>query len=104
MEKTGNVRGPHKAGVYDSVVVARTTNTFDGVYIGVQQVSPHGIIGPRTEFFTISNVHFINFDFNEAAALGDCSHCFHPAATDSGARTYFTEKLTFSNTKIRIRH
>ena len=36
---------------------------------------------------------FYNFDFNGSAAIGGCSHCFHPAATDSGART-----VTFNNT------
>ena len=104
MERTPNIRGPGKAGVYDSVVVARTQNTFDDGYIPVTQTTPHGIIGPRTEFFTISGVKFVNFDFGLSAALGDCSHCFHPAATDSGARTYFTEKLEFINTKKRVRH
>ena len=37
------------------------------------------------------NVSFYNFDVAGKAAIGSCSHCFHPAATDSGART-----VTFS--------
>jgi hypothetical protein len=40
----------------------------------------------------VKNVKFYNFDFNDASALGSCSHCFHPRATDQGART-----VTFSN-------
>lgn len=54
--------------------------------------SPHGIINPRQENFVVKNIKFYNFDFNDAAALGSCSHCFHDAATDQGART-----VTFSN-------
>ena len=51
------------------------------------------MITPRTENFTVDSVKFYNFDFNGSAALGGCSHCFHAAATDSGART-----VTFNNT------
>lgn len=52
----------------------------------------HGIITPRSENFQVNNVNFYNFDVAGKAALGSCSHCFHPASTDSGART-----VTFSN-------
>ena len=48
--------------------------------------TPHGIITPRTENFRVKNVKFYNFDKTGYAALGSCSHCFHPASTDSGAR------------------
>jgi hypothetical protein len=47
-------------------------------------------------------VKFFNFDFNNAAALGSCSHCFHPAATDSGARTVTFTSLEFNNVIKRI--
>lgn len=47
---------------------------------------------------------FYNYDFNGAAALGDCSHCFHPAATDSGARTYTVSDLKFVNSPKRIKY
>jgi len=60
---------------------SRTTSTFS-----------HGIITPRYENFQVHNVHFHNFDVAGKAAIGSCSHCFHSAATDSGART-----VTFSN-------
>ena len=52
-----------------------------------------GLITPRTENFTVDSVKFYNFDFEGSAAIGGCSHCFHAAATDSGART-----VTFKNT------
>jgi len=62
--------------------------------------SPHGIIGPRSEGFTIEGAKFFNYNFNEAAALGDCSHCFHPASTDSGARTVTVSGLYFDPTTV----
>ena len=104
MEITKDARGTHRAGVYNSTVVAFTSNNFDRGYLDVKRQSPHGVITPRSEFFTVSGVTFVNFNFERAAALGDCSHCFHPAATDSGARTAFTEKLTFVSTTRRIRY
>ena len=52
-----------------------------------------GLITPRTENFTVDSVKFYNYDWFGIAAIGGCSHCFHPAATDSGART-----VTFKNT------
>ena len=30
--------------------------------------------------------------------MGSCSHCWHPQATDSGARTLTTRNLTFDST------
>ena len=67
-------------------------------------MSPHGIITPRTEHFEVKNIRFYNFDFNNAAALGSCSHCFHGAATDSGARTITFEGLEFYDTPRKIRY
>ena len=47
----------------------------------------HGIITPRSENFQVNGAKFFNYDQPGHAALGSCSHCFHPASTDSGART-----------------
>jgi hypothetical protein len=49
--------------------------------------SPRGIITPRTDRWWVKNVKFFNFNFNEAAALGSCSHCFSEPSTDSDSRT-----------------
>ena len=92
--------GAEYAGVYNSTIIGKTLNTEPLLDIA----SPHGIIGPRSNGFTIKNVKFYDMDFNNAAALGTCSHCFHPAATDSGARTVRTSKLDFINTPRRIRY
>jgi len=96
-EQTNNVYDG-RPGVYNSVLVGRSMGN------SANKGSPYGIIAPRTEWFTIRNVTFYNYDFNGAAALGDCSHCFHPAATDSGARTYTVSDLKFVNTPKRIKY
>jgi hypothetical protein len=75
--------------VVGGLIVGHSANTEAGTF------SPHGIIGPRSEFFRIDGTKFFNFDQNSAAAIGDCSHCWHPASTDQGARTISTINLTF---------
>lgn len=54
----------------------------------------------------VHNVKFFNYDFNNASGLGSCSHCFHPAATDSGARTCKFWGLEFDDATVprRIRY
>jgi hypothetical protein len=59
-----------------------------------------GIITPRTENFTVSNVYFYNFT-TDMSALGSCSHCYSPPATDSGARTVTFSKLHFDSSVKR---
>ena len=88
------------AKIVDALVIGKTANA-DAETLAA---SPHGIITPRTENFTIDGAHFYNYDFMSAAALGDCSHCFHSAATDSGARTYTTSRLEFTNVPRKIKY
>jgi len=65
-------------------VVGVSANTEkDTVNIGTAR----GVITPRTENFQVIGTKFFNFDHSDMAAFGSCSHCFHSAATDSGART-----------------
>jgi hypothetical protein len=80
--------------VVGGLVVGRSANTESDL----DSASPHGIIGPRSEWLKIQDTKFYNFNFNDAAALGDCSHCWHPASTDQGARTISTENLYFDST------
>ena len=87
------------AKIIGGVVIGRTSNTDEAL----DAAHPHGIITPRSENFSIEGTRFFNFNWSNwgldernkeneeeielhAAALGTCSHCFHPAATDSGAR------------------
>jgi len=81
------------ANVKGGIVVGNTyLNDDDGV---IKNRTVWGYIGPRTENFTMSGVSFYNFDFQKSAAIGTCSHCFHPASTDSGGRTFTVNNLTF---------
>lgn len=66
--------------------------------------SPRGIITPRSEWFGVKNVAFHNWNWQKAAAIGSCSHCWHGAATDSGARQVNFNKLTFATTTLRINY
>lgn len=81
--------------VKNALVIGKTENSEPELITGP---GARGIIGPRWDYFTVRDVKFYNFDFGESGALGDCSHCFHPAATDSGARTIFTSGLFFDST------
>jgi hypothetical protein len=83
--------GDDYAQINGALVVGRSSNTEELLDLS----SPHGIITPRTENFQVKNVKFYNFNWNDAAALGSCSHCFHPASTDSGARTVTFSGLEF---------
>ena len=64
---------------------------------------PRGIIGPRSNNFRVKNTKFYNFNFGSAAALGSCSHCSHPASTDSGARVVKFENLWFDDVTVTKR-
>jgi len=91
-------------------VVDKMTSIIGGAIIGktgnteklLDDASPHGIITPKSEYLYIKDVEFFKFDFNDAAALGTCSHCFHPASTDSGSRTIDVEGLKFTDVTKRI--
>ena len=81
------------------MVIGRTENSQEEIDIG----SPHGIITPRTENFSIEGTKFYNYNWNNAAGLGTCSHCFHAAATDSGARTVRVSNLMFDDASVTKR-
>lgn len=87
------------AKVVGGLVVGRTENSQTEIDIG----SPHGIITPRTENFSIEGTKFFNYNWNDAAGLGTCSHCFHAAATDSGARTVRVNNLQFDADSVTKR-
>ena len=86
------------ARVKNATVIGNTGLNKDSV--GNDAMTSWGIIGPRSEGFLIEGAQFFNFNYAESAALGDCSHCFHPASTDSGARTVRTKGLKFDATTV----
>ena len=90
--------GDNATRINGGLVVGRTNNSE----LALEISQPYGIIAPRTENFRVDGVKFFNFDWNEAAALSSCSHCFHPQATDSGARTIRTSGLSFDSSVTRL--
>ena len=87
--------------VVGGLVVGRSANTES-----TDDETFRGIIGPRSEWLRIEGTSFYNMDFGSAAALGDCSHCWHPASTDMGASTITTQNLSFDESTVprRIRY
>lgn len=90
-EKTAEY-GYNHAQLDGALIIGKTTNTEERLDLVAQ---PHGVIASRSEYLMIKNCRFFNLNWRAAAGLGTCSHCFHPAATDSGARTTETENLFF---------
>ena len=70
-------------GFLDGALIVGRTESNMATDVG----SPRGIITPRTDRWWVRNVKFFNFNFNDAAALGSCSHCFFEPSTDSDSRT-----------------
>lgn len=88
------------ASVEGGLVVGRTSNTEESM----DKASPIGFFGPRTEGFTVNGLKFYNFNFNKAAGIANCSHCWHDNATDSGSRTVRFSGLSFENVMPRIKY
>lgn len=82
------------------MVIGKTSNTEEAL----DKLSPIGFFGPRTEGFQVNGLKFYNYDFNKAAGIANCSHCWHDAATDSGSRTVRFSKLYFEKTPLRIKY
>jgi hypothetical protein len=91
--------GNEMAQINYATIVGRSYLNDDNRLIGA---TPRGIITPRTDNFVVQGARFYNYNWGDAAALGSCSHCFHPAATDSGARTITFRNNTLDATVQRI--
>ena len=52
------------------------------------------------DFYRVKNVRLYNFDFHDAAAIGTCSHCFKPPATDSDGRTVKFTNVTVDEATV----
>ena len=85
------------AKIVGGLVIGKSANTEEAL----DKASPKGIICPRTEGFTIEGVKFYNYNFNSAAAIGTCSHCWHDNNTDSGARTITVSDLFFDDDTVQ---
>ena len=91
------------AKVVGGVTVGNTgLNDDDNI---LAQKTLHGVVGPRDEWFGVEDTMFFNYNQEGRAstALGTCSHCWHPAATDSGGRTYYVKNLQIDDATVPIR-
>jgi hypothetical protein len=85
--------------VKDALIIGKSNNHEKWID-EVKRISPMGIIGPRSENFTVDGARFYNFDLHKAAALSSCSHCYHDQATDSGAREFKFKNLFFDEATV----
>ena len=81
----------------DSIIVGRSENWDGG------EMNPLGVITPRTERWSMSNVRFYNFDWGTTASIGTCSHC-KDTYTHTDAITVYMEQLAFDNVTMRVRY
>jgi len=82
-----------------ALIIGKSSNTN----IRLDAASPHGILTARTENFMVKNAKFYNFNWNDAAAIGSCSHCMNDGSTDSGARTVKFSGLKFDDATVTKR-
>ena len=103
---TWEAREHDKCFIDGGIVVGKSPN--GETWSELKAASPRGIITPRSEWFGVKNVEFHNWNWtgggNPAAAIGSCSHCWHDAATDSGARQVNFAGLKFTNVVTRINY
>lgn len=69
-----NYYGDYKAQIDGALVIGKSSNV-DPVWDLINGISPRGVYLAAREDFVVRNVKFYNFDWNEAAAFGTCSHC-----------------------------
>ena len=90
--------GENTTRINNALIIGRTNNTE----LILDTATPYGIIGPRTDNLRLDNNRFFNFNWNGAAALSDCSHCWHDAETDSGGRTTRMSNMTFDSSVTKL--
>jgi len=88
--------GYFTAMIQNAVLIGRSANTEEALDFA----NPRGIITPRSDNFVIDGVKFFSYDFGTAAGIGSCSHCWHPSATDSGAREVKMRNLIWDDATV----
>jgi len=90
------------AQINKALIVGLSTNNAWEPAISFNQ---RGIITPRSDNFSVFDVSFYNFTNTgsvKKAAIGTCSRCEDPLATDSGARTVTFSGLSFNNCPNKV--
>jgi len=85
------------AKIIGGLVIGKSENTEEAL----DKASPVGVRTPRTEYFNMSGVKFYNYNWNKAAGMHTCSHCWHDNNTDSGARHVTVEDLYFDTDSVQ---
>eukprot|EP00340_Litonotus_pictus_P012293 CAMPEP_0170537490 /NCGR_PEP_ID=MMETSP0209-20121228/102744_1 /TAXON_ID=665100 ORGANISM="Litonotus pictus, Strain P1" /NCGR_SAMPLE_ID=MMETSP0209 /ASSEMBLY_ACC=CAM_ASM_000301 /LENGTH=2876 /DNA_ID=CAMNT_0010838997 /DNA_START=139 /DNA_END=8769 /DNA_ORIENTATION=- len=91
-----NQNYPNFPRIIDAVSVGKTNNP------AVDHNTPWGIVGPRVDNFLIEGARFYQLDdCPTCGAINTCSRCeVSDAATDSGARTMWTNYLRFEDSIV----
>jgi|Transcript_33614 hypothetical protein len=99
MSRTDDNGEDNWAKIVGGLVIGKSENTEEAL----DKASPVGVRTPRTENFNMSGVKFYNYNWNKAAGMHTCSHCWHDNNTDSGARTITVDKLYFDEATVKKR-
>jgi len=97
MSRTDDNKQDGHAKIVGGLAVGKSENTEEAL----DKASPFGVRTPRTEYFNMSGIKFYNYNWNEAAAISTCSHCWHDNNTDSGGRTMTVADLFFDPTTVK---
>jgi len=96
MSRTDDNMRDGYAKIVGGLVVGKSENTEEAL----DKASPFGVRTPRTEWFTMTGVKFYNYNWNSAAGMSTCSHCWHDNNTDSGGRTMTVSDLKFDDATV----
>lgn len=79
----------------NSVVIAHSALATNET---LNATAVYGIVTPRSEWFSVFNTEFVNYDIGYQAAIKTCAYCdVHYTLTDSGARTVSFKGITYCN-------
>jgi hypothetical protein len=97
------IKGALIVGYSDNTDTGNMLEYADREQATMATASPIGMFGPRSENFKLSDASFYRYDKTNSAALSSCSHCWHDAATDSGARTLTLENNVYDTTTVTLK-
>jgi len=97
------IKGALIVGYSDNTDTANVLSYTDREHADMTSATPIGMFGPRSENFKVEGAKFYRYDKTGSAALSSCSHCWHDAATDSGARTLTLENNFLDTTTVTLK-
>jgi len=97
------IKGALMVGYSDNTDTGNMLEYADREQPDMTTASPIGMFGPRSDNFQVSDAKFFRYNINNAAALSSCSHCWHDASTDSGARMVTFTTITMDPTTVTLK-